>query len=82
MFDIMLYLHKHNIMNETKRNYWVFKTVSDDDRSYQSHDGYDDILSSKYVYDSNVANSKQIKANDMIVLVDKEHILGFAKISE
>lgn len=68
-------------MNEIKRNFWVFKTVADDDRSYQSHQGYDDILSSKYVYDSNVANSKQIKTNDLVVLVDKEHILGFAKIS-
>lgn len=68
-------------MNEIKRNYWVFKTVKDGDRSYRSHSGYDDIISSKYVYDSNVANSKQIKSNDMVVLVDKEHILGFAKIN-
>lgn len=68
-------------MNNINRNYWVFKTVSDGDRSYQSHTGYDDILSSKYVYDSNVANSKQVKSNDLIVLVDKKHILGFAKIS-
>jgi len=62
-------------------NYWVFKTVTDKDRSYQSHDGYDDVLSSKYIYDSNVANSKQEQSYHLIVLVDKEHILGFAKIS-
>lgn len=68
-------------MNSIECNYWVFKTVSDGDRSYQSHTGYDDILKSRYVYDSNVANSKQVKSNDLIVLVNKKRILGFAKIS-
>ena len=32
-------------MKKLERNYWVFKTVADGDRSYQSHQGYDDILS-------------------------------------
>lgn len=62
-------------------NNWVFKTVLDKDRSYQSNDGYDDVLSSKYVYDSNVANSKQIAPNDWVILANKKNILGHAKIS-
>jgi len=63
------------------KKYWVFKTVSEKERSYKSHKGYDDILTSKYVYDNNVANSKQVKHGDFIALVNKKNILGFAKIS-
>ncbi len=62
-------------------NYWVFKSVADADRSYKSIEGYPDELHNKYVYDSNVANSKQVKTGDIAVIVDKEKVLGFVKIS-
>lgn len=62
-------------------NYWVLKTVDDENRSYRSNDGYKDVLSSKYLYDSNVANSQQIKPNDLVVLINKKEVLGYAKIS-
>ena len=71
----------NTIEAQSNRKHWMFKTVSNEDRSYISHDGYDDILASKYVYDSNVANSKQVSLGDFIVLVDKTNILGYAKIS-
>ncbi|WP_299108672.1 HNH endonuclease signature motif containing protein [uncultured Tenacibaculum sp.] len=63
------------------KNCWTFKTISDSERTYKSHDGYNNILTSKYVYDSNVANSKQVAKGDYVILVNKKHILGFAKIS-
>jgi len=63
-------------------NMWVFKSVADEDRSYISIEGYDDDVTTRYEYDSNVANHKRVNKGDVAVLVDKEHILGFAKIAE
>ncbi len=57
-------------------NIWALKTISDKERLYK----YDDILTSQYSYDSNVANSRQILEGDYVILIDKKHILGFAKI--
>lgn len=60
-------------------NLWVLKTVSDDSKASQT-DSYEDSLSEYYNYDSLVPNSKQINANDLAILINKERILGFAKI--
>jgi putative restriction endonuclease len=62
------------------QNLWVLKTVEEADRALQTVDHYDDKLSSIYNYDSKVANFKQIKSGDKIILIDKEKILGFAEI--
>lgn len=59
---------------------WICKSVSDEDRAY-GIEGYADELSTKYVYDNNVANSKQMKAGDFILITDKNNILGAAKIT-
>jgi hypothetical protein len=70
-------------MNKEQQNdFWAFKTVSDEDRSYISINGYNDDLSSRYEYDSNVANCKQVKQGDVAILVNKKNILGFAKIAD
>jgi putative restriction endonuclease len=63
-------------------NFWVFKTVADEDRSYRSIRAYDDDLSSRYDYDSNVPNSRQVQIGDTAVIVDKENILAFAVITD
>jgi hypothetical protein len=61
---------------------WVLKTVGDADRASRSVDHYNDELSSKYNYDSNVKNYKNIKIGDKIILIDKKKILGFAQIED
>jgi len=58
---------------------WVLKSVSDADKASQT-DSYEDSLTEHYNYDNLVANSQQIAINDLAILIDKETILGFAKI--
>jgi putative restriction endonuclease len=70
------------MMATEQPNMWVFKSVADADRSYISIEGYDDDVTSRYEYDSNVANHKRVSKGDVAVLVNKEHILGFAKIAD
>lgn len=62
-------------------NHWVLKSVDDDDLSYISNDGHADDLQTKYVYDNFVPNCLQIKNGDIAVIVNKERVLGLAKIS-
>lgn len=65
-----------------EQNLWVLKSVEDADRALQTVDHYEDKLNSVYNYDSKVANFKQIKPGDNIILIDKEKILGFANIEK
>lgn len=67
-------------LKEQTTNIWVLKTVHEDDKSSQTIDNYKDILSEHYNYDNFVANSQQIAENDLAILIDKEKILGFARI--
>jgi hypothetical protein len=67
--------------SKDQTSYWFLKSVSDEKVSYKSNDGYDDEIEVKYVYDSDVANHKNIKTGDVAVIVDKEKVLGIAKIS-
>jgi putative restriction endonuclease len=46
-----------------------------DDRQYGGNSGYDDELTSKYSFDSNVANHKQVSKGDLIVLRDSRRAL-------
>lgn len=62
-------------------NLWVLKTVHEDDIASQT-DSYQDSLTEYYNYDSNVANSKQIKTGDQAIIIDKKQILGFAAIRQ
>ncbi|OGS61684.1 HNH endonuclease [Flavobacterium sp.] len=62
-------------------NYWILKSVINDDLSYISNDGYADELTTKYVYDNFVPNCLQIKKRDIVAIVNKEKVLGIAKIS-
>ena len=61
-------------------NHWILKTVDDNELSYISNDGHADDLKTKYVYDNNVPNCLQIKKGDIAVIVNKEKVLGLAKI--
>lgn len=53
-----------------------------DERQYGGNAGYDDELSSKYSFDSNVANHKQLSGGDLIVLRDNRRVLGMARVAE
>lgn len=53
-----------------------------DDREYKGNRGYDDELMSKYSFDSNVANHKQVSKGDLIVLRDNRSALGLAQVEE
>ncbi|WP_410220967.1 HNH endonuclease [Pedobacter sp.] len=68
------------ILKHQNFNLWVLKTVHEDDKASQTIDSYEDSLSEHYNYDNFVANSKQVAKNDLAILIDKEKILGFAKI--
>ena len=69
--------------NELNNNIriWAYKSVGDSERSYISIPGYDDEVESKYVYDNSVANSKQMSNGDVVILVNKEVILGVSRIA-
>lgn len=62
-------------------NHWILKSVNTEDLSYISNDGHADDLKTKYVYDNNVPNCLQIKKGDIAVIVNKDKVLGLAKIS-
>jgi len=62
-------------------NYWVLKSVNNDDLSYISNDGHADELTTKYVYDNFVPNCLQITRGDIVVIVNKKIVLGLGKIS-
>ncbi|AYB30978.1 HNH endonuclease [Chryseolinea soli] len=62
------------------QNLWIVKTVSDEDRAYKSIEGYNDTTKSTYNYDDSVPNHRQLKVGDVIIIVNKIKILGFAKV--
>ncbi|ATL42440.1 HNH endonuclease signature motif containing protein [Elizabethkingia sp. HX WHF] len=62
-------------------NLWVLKTVHEDHIT-SLIDSYQDSLTEYYNYDSHVDNSKQIKAGDQAIIIDKKQILGYAIIAQ
>ena len=51
-----------------------------DERQYGGNSGYDDELASRYSFDSNVGNHKQVSQGDLIVLRDNARALGLARV--
>ncbi|WP_406237307.1 HNH endonuclease [Nocardia sp. NBC_01009] len=58
---------------------WAFKSVGEE-RSWQSNDGYADVLGSVYVYDSGVGNHLMVTVGDMIVVYGREVVHGVSLI--
>jgi putative restriction endonuclease len=50
-------------------------------REYGGNAGYDDSIESKYEFDSNVPNCKQLAEGDFVVVRDKKKVLGSAIIT-
>jgi len=67
--------------NDNSFKTWTFKTVTDGNRKNRVISVLNDDAYSRYNYDSNMANCKQVKEGDIVLVVDKEIILGFAIIA-
>lgn len=51
-------------------------------QQYAGNRGYEDDPTRVYRYDSNVANSRQLARGDLVVIRDREHLTGIARIAE
>lgn len=58
---------------------WLLLTVGAD-QQYAGNRGYRDDTGHIYRYDSNVANSKAMRAGDLVVLRNSEQMIGIAQI--
>lgn len=58
---------------------WLF-LASGDERQFRSNDGYDDVPSSEYKWDSTVPNHAAVDVGDFIILRNTKHSLGCATI--
>ena len=59
---------------------WGLLTVDPSERDYSGNAGYADVLGQRYVWDENVALSKEVSAGDLVILRDKKYVLGLAWI--
>lgn len=50
-------------------------------REYGGNEGYNDTIESKYEFDSNVPNHRQISEGDLVIIRDKKIVLGWAMVS-
>jgi predicted nucleic-acid-binding Zn-ribbon protein len=57
---------------------WVFKTTSDETRSWAANQGYDDSTGIYYSYDSNVGRCRQVEVGDLIVIREDSYVAGWA----
>ena len=68
-------------MADKLRNAWLCLAVGDS-RQHGSNDGYTDSPESNYCWDDTVPNCTALKAGDVLVLWDKEILLGCSVIEE
>lgn len=65
-----------------KKQAWSFKSIEKDDLRYWGNDGYNDNSSVYYRYDSFVANHKNVKEGDVVIITNRSDILGISIIDE
>ncbi|MBF4997422.1 hypothetical protein IRT45_09650, partial [Nocardia sp. BSTN01] len=58
---------------------WALLTKVDD-RSWESNNGYPDVLGATYIYDSVVSNHRRVQVGDMVVLRNSTSVLGVSRI--
>lgn len=61
---------------------WSFKAIEKDDLRYWGNDGYHDDSSAFYRYDSFVANHKNVKEGDIVIITNREEVLGISVIEK
>jgi hypothetical protein len=59
---------------------WSFKAVGKDDLRYFGNNGYHDDSTSFYQYDNFVPNHKQVKKGDIVIITDRNNVLGVSII--
>ncbi|AYM93891.1 HNH endonuclease [Serratia sp. 3ACOL1] len=59
---------------------WSFKAIEQDDLRYWGNDGYHDNSSVFYRYDSFVANHKNVKEGDIVIVTNRDSVLGVSII--
>lgn len=59
---------------------WSFKAVGQDDLRYFGNNGYQDDSTSFYRYDNFVPNHKQVKKGDIVIVTDRQNVLGISVI--
>lgn len=65
-----------------KKKAWSFKAVGQDDLRYFGNNGYQDDSASFYQYDNFVANHKQVKEGDIVIITDRVKVLGVSMVSK
>lgn len=58
---------------------WALDTEGQ--RAYRGDTAYQDVLGSSFVYDNNVDRSQQVREGHMIVIYDRDDVLGLGRIS-
>ncbi|HFU1224298.1 TPA: HNH endonuclease [Citrobacter amalonaticus] len=61
---------------------WSFKAIEKDDLRYWGNDGYHDDSSVFYRYNNSVPNYKNVKVGDIVIIRDREKILGVSIIEK
>lgn len=61
---------------------WSFKAIEQEDLRYWGNDGYHDDSSLFYRYDSFVANHKNVKNGDIVIITNRENVLGVSVIEK
>lgn len=61
---------------------WSLKAIEKDDLRYWGNDGYHDDSSVFYRYNNSVPNYKNVKEGDIVIIRDREKILGISIIEK
>lgn len=61
---------------------WSFKSIAKDELRYWGNDGYHDDSSVFYRYDNFVANHKNVKAGDLVIITNRDAVLGVSTIEK
>lgn len=61
---------------------WSFKAIEKDDLRYWGNDGYHDDSSVFYRYNNSVPNYKNVKEGDIVIIRDREKVLGISIVEK
>jgi putative restriction endonuclease len=63
-----------------EQRFWILKSKGEKS-AFGGNLGYADQPASHYIYDTNVKNHNKLKEGDLVAIADKQHIIGYAKIT-
>jgi len=65
-----------------KKRAWSFKTIEQSDLRYFGNNGYEDDSSQHYRYDNLVANHKNVKNGDLVIITNREKVIGVSIVKK